>query len=147
MKLSNKPLLLDGEIYKDERGVISSLNSFNFKGVQRFYFIKHDDTSVIRGWHGHKIERKWFYCVQGTFEIALVEPDDWDNPSEDLEPQIFEVTAERSQILIVPGGYANCIRATKNNSTLMVLSGFRFEDCHKDSWRYDNTLWVDWRSK
>lgn len=147
MKLSSKPTLLEGEIFMDERGVISSLNNFEFEGVKRFYFINNRDTSVVRGWHGHQIERKWFYCVQGGFEIALVQPDNWDNPSSDLIPEIFELDSEKSQILIVPGGYANCIRATQNNSKLMVLSGFKFEDCHQDSWRYDNTLWVDWISK
>ncbi len=141
------PTLLDGEIFSDERGFISSLNSLDFEGIERIYFIRNHSVSIVRGWHGHKVEKKWFYCVEGEFEIALVQPDDWENPSKNLTPQIFKLNSKKSQILIVPGGYANCIRTTKENSVLMVLSGSKFEDCHEDSWRYDNKLWVNWNKQ
>ena len=78
--------VVEGEIYRDERGQISSLNAFRFSGVERCYFIHHPDTSVVRGWHGHQFEKKWFYCVKGSFTVALVEVDNWENPSPDLDP-------------------------------------------------------------
>ncbi len=52
--------IVSGEIFLDHRGRIASLNDFRFDGVARVYFITHPDASVIRGWQGHKLEKKWF---------------------------------------------------------------------------------------
>ena len=79
--------VIDGEIFRDARGQISSLNSLEFEGIERCYFIHHPDISVVRGWHGHQFEKKWFYCVKGSFTLAFVKPDNWENPSTNLEAE------------------------------------------------------------
>ncbi len=140
---NRKPELLQGEVFIDHRGQISSLNHFRFDGVKRVYFIHHGDTNFVRGWHGHQFERKWFYCVKGAFTLALVQPNDWNNPSPDLEAQIFDLSADNSQIVCVPAGYASSIRAKVTGSALMVLSDKLLEDALGDSWRYDSTMWTD----
>ena len=136
--------IIDGEIFRDQRGQISSLNAFRFPGVERFYFIHHPDTSVIRGWHGHQHEKKWFYCVKGVFTIGLVEIDDWDNPSPDLKAQKYRLTEHESKIVCVPEGYANCIKASVPGSVLLVFSGKTLPEAYSDSWRYDSKLWITW---
>lgn len=136
--------VIDGEIFRDQRGQISSLNTFRFPGVERFYFIHHPDTSVIRGWHGHQHEKKWFYCVKGAFTIALVEIDDWKNPSPSLKAQKYHLTEQESRIICVPEGYANCIKASIPGSILLVFSGKTLPEAYSDSWRYDNKLWITW---
>ena len=136
--------VIQGEIFTDNRGQISSVNDFRFGDVKRFYFIHHPYKNVVRGWHGHKIEKKWFYCVKGSFTIALVKPDDWDNPSKDLSAEIIHLTDSDSQILCVPEGYANCIKAGENDAILLVFSGETLPEAYNDSWRYDSNLWVDW---
>lgn len=140
----SKVTVVEGEIYRDERGQISSLNNFRFEGVNRCYFIHHPDTAVVRGWNGHRFEKKWFYCLKGAFTVALVEVDNWENPSPDLEAEIFELTEQESRIICVPEGYANCIKAREENSVLLVYSGKRLEDATGDNWKYDKNLWVDW---
>lgn len=136
--------VIDGEIFRDERGQISSLNAFRFPGVERFYFIHHPDTSVIRGWHGHQHEMKWFYCVKGAFTVGLVEINDWDNPSPELKAQKYHLTEEESRIICVPEGYANCIKASIPGSIMLVFSGKTLPEAYSDSWRYDNKLWITW---
>ena len=136
--------IIDGEIFHDHRGQISSLNAFRFPGVERFYFIHHPDTSVIRGWHGHQHEKKWFYCVKGAFTIGLVEIDDWENPSPELKAQKYHLTEEESKIICVPEGYANCIKASIPGSILLVFSGKTLPEAYSDSWRYDSKLWITW---
>jgi dTDP-4-dehydrorhamnose 3,5-epimerase-like enzyme len=136
--------VVEGEIFLDERGTISSLNNFTFQGVQRIYFIHHPDKSIIRGWHGHKQEKKWFFCVKGEFVIGLVKPDNWVKPSIDLKPDIFNLYEAKSKIICVPEGYANCIKAMTDNSILLVLSGKKIPEAYEDSWRYDKDLWIDW---
>ena len=136
--------VIDGEIFRDQRGQISSLNAFRFPGVERFYFIHHPDTSVIRGWHGHKHEKKWFYCVKGAFTIGLVEIDDWEHPSPELKAQKYHLTEQESRIICVPEGYANCIKASIPGSILLVFSGKTLPEAYSDSWRYDSKLWITW---
>ena len=136
--------IIDGEIFRDHRGQISSLNAFRFPGVERFYFIHHPDASVIRGWHGHQYEKKWFYCVRGAFTIGLVEIDDWENPSPDLKAQKYHLTDQESRIICVPEGYANCIKASIPGSILLVFSGKTLPEAYSDSWRYDSKLWITW---
>lgn len=136
--------VIKGEIYNDERGQISSLNSFHFDGVMRSYLIHHPDISVIRGWHAHQYERKWFYCVKGRFSVALVKIDDWDNPSPELKPEIFHLHDKCSELICVPAGYANCLKAWDKDSIMLVLSDKTLDEAASDSWRYDKSLWVSW---
>lgn len=136
--------VIDGEIFRDARGQISSLNSLEFEGIERCYFIHHPDISVVRGWHGHQFEKKWFYCVKGSFTLAFVKPDNWENPSPELKAEIFELNENNSRIICVPGGYANCLKASIKDSVLLVFSGKRYEEALSDSWRYDKDMWVDW---
>ena len=136
--------VIEGEIFTDYRGVISSLNGFEFEGVERFYFIHHPDVNVVRGWHAHQFEKKWFYCVKGAFTIGLVKIDDWEHPSENLRAEVFHLSEARSEIVCVPEGYGNCIKAEEPGAVLLVFSGKRYEEALVDSWRYDKDLWVDW---
>lgn len=138
--------VIHGEIFTDYRGKISSLNNFHFDGVRRAYMIHHPDVSVIRGWHAHKHERKWFYCVKGSFSVALVKIDNWEAPSQELRAEIFHLSEDDSKIICVPEGYANCLKAKTEDAVMLVLSDKTLPDAYLDSWRYDSTLWVDWNS-
>ena len=136
--------IVEGEIFQDQRGQINSLNSFHFDGVKRAYFIHHPDTSVVRGWHAHQRERKWFYCIKGKFSVALTEIDDWDNPSPDLVAEVFHLNDGHSRLICVPCGYANCLKAHIPDSVMLVLSDKTLDEAKDDSWRYDSKLWMDW---
>lgn len=139
-----KVTIIEGEIFRDDRGQISSLNDFRFSGVERCYFIHHPNRSVIRGWHGHKFEKKWFYCVKGSFTIALVEIDNWEKPSPNLKAEIYNLSDRESKIICIPKGYANCIKAKEDNSVLLVFSSKILDEVLLDSWRYDKNMWVNW---
>ncbi|MEI3002521.1 MAG: WxcM-like domain-containing protein [Victivallis sp.] len=136
--------IVEGEIFRDARGRISSLNDFRFPGVERFYFIHHPDITIIRGWHGHRFEKKWFYCVKGAFTLGLVEIDDWETPSRELRPELYHLSEQKSEIICVPEGYANCIRAEQPDSVLLVFSGKILSEAQADSWRYPADYWFDW---
>lgn len=136
--------VIQGEIFNDHRGQISSLNSFHFEGVRRCYIIHHPDESVVRGWHGHQFERKWFYCVKGEVTIALVKIDDWERPSTTLKAEIYHLTDKDSKLLCVPAGYANCLKAHIAGTIIQVLSDKTLDEAIDDSWRYDKDMWVDW---
>lgn len=136
--------VIQGEIFEDYRGKIASLNAFHFPGVERVYFIHHPDVSIIRGWHGHRYEKKWFYCVKGRFTIGLVKIDNWESPSKDLKPVMYVLSETDSKIICVPEGYANCIKAEIPDSILLVFSSKTLPEAFADSWRYDKDYWFKW---
>lgn len=135
---------IEGEIYTDNRGEIMSVNDYHLEGAERFYTIHHATTDVIRGWHGHQRERKWFTCIKGAFTMAFVKIDDWENPSPNLVPEIFHISDKKSELLCVPPGYANCLKASEPGSILLVFSGKKLDRALFDSWRYPSSNWVDW---
>ena len=136
--------VIQGEIFKDERGQISSLNEFHFEGVKRTYIIHHPDSSVVRGWHAHQHERKWFYCIKGKFSVALVKVDNWETPSPLLEAEVFHLDESDSKIVCVPAGYANCLKAMEDGAIMQVFSDKTLQEALGDSWRYDKELWHKW---
>lgn len=136
--------VISGALYRDARGQLACVNAFDFPNVKRFYTLHHPDPSVVRGWNGHRLERKWFYCVKGSFLLGLTRIDNWESPSEDLPAERFRLSAGRSEIIAVPGGYANAIKALEPDSILMVFSDKTVEESAADSYRFSPTLWIDW---
>lgn len=140
----NEIKIIEGGIFEDYRGQISHVNGLDMSEVKRFYIIHQKDTSIIRAWHAHQYEKKWFYVVKGSFTMAFVKIDNWEHPSANLNPEVFHLSASESRILYIPGGYANGIKADEPDSILMVFSNKILMEALKDSWRYDSEMWMDW---
>lgn len=136
--------IVEGGISVDYRGQISHVNDLDMKEIERFYIINQNDPSIIRAWHAHQFEKKWFYVIKGSFTMAFVKVDNWENPSPELQPEIFQMSAAESKILCLPEGYANGIKANEPNSLLLVYSNKILSVAVNDSWRYDKNMWVDW---
>ena len=137
-------MVIEGGIFIDYRGKITHVNSLDMSEVERFYVIHHDNTEIVRAWHAHQFEKKWFYCIKGSFTTAFVKIDNWENPSDDLKPEVYELSANQSQIVCVPEGYANGIKANEPDSILLVLSNKTLEVAVHDSWRYSAEKWMKW---
>ena len=137
--------VLQGEFFQDHRGIITSMNNLSFEEIERFYVIKHDNTQVVRGWHAHQFEKKWFYCLKGAFKMAFVKIDNWEQPSKDLVPEVFHLSEDESKIICVPEGYANCLQALTDDAQLLVFSGKTYPECLSDSWRYEANYWGKWK--
>lgn len=133
--------IIQGGRHEDDRGILSFVNEFNFDDIVRFYTIENKDINVKRGWQGHKKECKYFYCVKGSFDIALVQIDYWQQPSKNLIPKRITLQNNKSEILMVPGGYANAITALEEQSKLIVFSNYTLEESIKDSFRFNSNLW------
>lgn len=140
----DKIKIIEGGISVDYRGQISHVNNLDMSEVERFYVIHQNDTSIVRAWHAHQHEKKWFYALKGSFKMAFVKIDNWENPSPDLKPEIFHLSDKESRILYIPEGYANGIKAEDPDSILMVFSNKILSEAVNDSWRYDSKMWVEW---
>lgn len=133
--------LIKGDLFEDVRGKLRFVNAFDMQEVVRFYEIAPRDVGVIRAWQAHQEEKKWFYCLSGSFVINLVQVDSFDSPSDNLEPFRIEIDDSLPQVLCVPGGYATGIKATAEGSRLQVFSNFGLEASKKDDFRYPLEKW------
>lgn len=139
-----QPTILKGVNFTDNRGSMRFVNDFHFSDVKRFYFIKHPDITVVRAWQGHQFEKKYFYPISGSFVVAWVKIDDFFNPSEDLIPEYHFLSAINSEILSVPKGYANGLKALEPDSELMIFSDMSLEESINEKIRYPSDKWLDW---
>lgn len=129
-------MLLKGKKHSDERGIINFNNDFDASQVKRIYTIENNSAEFIRGWQGHKIEQRWFACMQGKFEISVIEIDDFENPSNDLVINKYELTTDGLNFLHVKAGCITAIQALENNSKLLVLSDYLLGEID-DEYRFD----------
>lgn len=144
--MSEQPSIIKGGQFTDHRGSMRFVNDFSFGDVKRFYLIKHPDTSVVRAWQGHQFEKKYFYPITGSFAIAWVKIDDFNNPSNNLIPEYHILSAKNSEIISVPKGYANGLKALEPNSELMIFSDMNLEESVNEKIRFDANLWFDWQN-
>lgn len=139
-----EPNLIKGDCYSDERGILRFVNDFRFNDVRRFYFIKHPNISIIRAWQGHRFEKKYFYPISGSFAIAWVKIDDFENPSINLIPDYYILSANNSEIISIPKGYANGLKALEPQSEIMIFSDMNLEESIHENKRYPAEWWLDW---
>ena len=131
-----KPSEIKGKIHTDFRGSLYYNNDFDAKEIKRIYFIENKDTEFVRAWQGHKIEQRWFSAVQGSFEIKLIEVDDWITPSKNSTIYSFVLKANQLDVLHVPKGYISSIQALELNSKLMLMADYLLGEV-KDEYRFD----------
>ncbi|CAM3965512.1 dTDP-4-dehydrorhamnose 3,5-epimerase family protein [Flavobacterium antarcticum] len=139
--MNAKPFLIEGAVFTDDRGSVSFVNDFNFANIERFYIIKNAEKNPVRAWQGHKLDSKNFYCISGSFEIYYVKIDNWENPSHDLKVESVILRASQANILHIPSGYANGIKALEKESQLMSFSTLPLNLYKEDDVRYDCSTW------
>jgi dTDP-4-dehydrorhamnose 3,5-epimerase len=135
------PSLIPGGRHVDERGALSFVNGFDFKGVDRFYWVQAAQANVFRGWVGHQREHKWFTVVQGEGLVAVVRPDDWRRPSKDLLVTRYALSAGSPQVLHVPPGHATGSVNLTPDTILMIFSSGKIEDAKRDDFRFPVEQW------
>ena len=141
-----KPYIINGGKYEDERGQLEFFNEFDMSPIKRVYFTTHCDIEVVRAWQGHTIESRWFCCVNGSFNVKLVEIDNWENPSDFLKVFEYELTSEKQEILYIPNGFVNGFKALKVDSKLMIMSNYGFNEIENDQIRFDKNKWTKWEN-
>lgn len=142
--MKEKPTIIKGETFTDNRGSMRFVNDFHIKDVKRFYFIKHPTINVVRAWQGQQVEKKYFYPISGSFVVAWVKIDDFYNPSKYLKAEYHILSATDSEIISVPKGYANGLKALEPNSEIMVLSDMHLEESVNEKIRFPAGWWLNW---
>ena len=142
--MTETPAIIKGGTFSDDRGSMRFVNDFQFNDVKRFYFIKHLNVDFIRAWQGHQFEKKYFYPIAGSFILAWVKIDDFKNPSKNLVPEYHILLPGTSEIISIPKGYANGLKALEPNSEILIFSDMNLEESHAENIRYPSDWWMDW---
>ncbi|MEJ2905652.1 WxcM-like domain-containing protein [Pedobacter panaciterrae] len=140
-----KVQVLNGGKHVDSRGRLDHVNDFDMSEVKRMYLITHIDPSVKRGWRAHKLEQRWFYVVEGSFEVSLVKIDDWVNPNPDLQLEVYVLSADKPQVLHVPVGYATGFKALERDAKFIVYADFGIENAVNDNYQYPSDYFTNWK--
>jgi dTDP-4-dehydrorhamnose 3,5-epimerase len=139
-----KPTIIKGGTFSDDRGSMRFVNDFKFTDVKRFYFIKHPNTTFVRAWQAHQFEKKYFYPISGSFVVAWVEIDNFKNPAKNLIPEYHILSANNSEVLSIPNGFANGLKALEPNSEILLFSNMNLEDSLAENIRYPSDWWFNW---
>jgi dTDP-4-dehydrorhamnose 3,5-epimerase-like enzyme len=142
MSKDNKyPQLFKGGIHTDHRGQISFVNDMKFDAIERFYIINNSAEHPLRAWQGHKIDNKYFYCIQGVIKVYYVKIDNWESPSKDLKVESVLLSATESHVFHIPEGYANAIESLEVGSKLISFSTLPLERTSEDDVRFESDMW------
>lgn len=141
----DKAVLLKGGVAADDRGTLRFVNDFTFEGVKRFYVIENFSPGFVRAWHGHKKEGKYFFATQGSFLVAGVKVDNWDNPSKNLNVERFVLSDHTPSVLYLPPGYSNGLMALTPGARLTVFSTSSLADSQGDDFRLPARYWDCWK--
>ncbi len=131
--------LIRGSRFMDARGNLDFFNLFDMSEIVRMYRIMPGDITTIRAWQGHRNERKWFYCLSGSFVVNLIPLSEFTDKSSGIAPEIYTLHSNFQEILAIPGGYANGFKPLEIGSELLVFSDKGLEDSQADDFRFDLT--------
>ena len=139
------PQIISCDQFSDSRGKLFAFNQFDMSEIIRCYEIQPSSDQIIRAWQAHREEKKWFFCTAGSFLVSLIELDNFETPSKELDVLKYRLEADKPKVLAIPGGYANGFKALESNSRLMVFSNFSLTQSEEDDHRYSFDYWsVDW---
>lgn len=140
----SKPTLIKGGLAVDDRGTVSFVNDFDFKGIKRFYIIENHKIGFIRAWHGHKKESKFVNVVKGSALICAVQIDNWDSPSKELDVYRFVLSDKNPSILYIPPGCANGFMSLTEDTKIIFYSSSSLEESNGDDFRFHASYWNPW---
>jgi len=136
--------LLEGGLAVDDRGTVSFVNGFDFRGVKRFYAVTNHRAGFVRAWHAHRDEAKYVTVLQGAAVIGAVKIDNWEQPSRESTVHRYVLSAKKPSVVCIPAGYANGLMTLTEDTLVVVFSTATVEESGKDDIRYDARYWDIW---
>ena len=140
---SQEPRLIEAQTALDDRGQLTFSNSFDFKGIQRFYAVENFSTQVIRAWHGHLKESKYLFMASGSAIVAAVLLDDIKNPGKKNPVHLFVLSSKKPGLLYIPQGFANGFRFLEKGTKVIIFSTSSLEESKGDDYRFPHDYWGD----
>ena len=127
--------LIKGDSNIDNRGEIFHINNFDLSLVKRIYIIENKSTSQNRGWKGHEIENRWFFCSKGSIQIKVVTIDSF-TAKKNINIETFTLTENNLNVLFVPKGHATLIKQVQSKSRIVAMSDYLLGGCNDENLRW-----------
>jgi len=141
MRNLKSPTVISGSSHTNSKSTILFINGFKFKNIKRFYHIILHDTVTVRAFHGHFIEEKYAYVSHGKVLLCAIPIDRKLKPNKNVKIFTFELTSENPQIINIPAGFANGMRALQKNSEIIFFSTLSLSDSLNDDYRFPEDYW------
>jgi dTDP-4-dehydrorhamnose 3,5-epimerase-like enzyme len=148
MKSKNLPKSINLESHVDDRGIfipfLSSLEKLPFSSLpaKRNYLVYNFGKGVIRGFHLHKKEWKYFLIINGAAKFIAI------NPKKTKEKFVFIGSEKNPLLIVIPPGYANGWVSLEEKTILLCCSTSSLEESLKDDIRINPLKWGDlWKVK
>lgn len=129
------PRLIQGGVFKDERGELKYNNDFDASEIKRMYIIENSSIDLKRGWKAHKIEQRWFISLIGSFVIKIVAVEDFKKPQKKKQFYEFVLESKEMNVLHCPAGHATLIQALEPKSKILALGDFLLGET-QDEYRF-----------
>ena len=71
---------------------------------------------------------RWFSAINGSFQITLITPNDWENPTEIVQKHTFILESGTLDVLHIPSGFLSHIKALQDNAQLLVLADYKLKE-------------------
>tara|TARA_Y100001958_G_scaffold159984_1_gene164897 strand:+ start:17756 stop:18169 length:414 start_codon:yes stop_codon:yes gene_type:complete len=133
-----KPIIIEGNIFSDARGKLLYNNNFDISPIKRMYVIENTNPNQLRGWKGHIIENRWFYCQTGEIEIQTVSLKCFEKKNPKIEK--FNLTDENLNILFVPKGFATLIKQNQNKSRVVAMSDYFLGESNDENLKWPSNF-------
>ncbi len=141
MKKDSKPHTIAAPVFADDRGTFVPFwelgNTIKVTPVKRVYYVTNSMPGVIRGFHFHKKEWKYFIIAQGSAKFVALDPK---NPAERF---IFVSSSRKANVIVIPPGFANGWVSLSEETILICCSSLTTKESLKDDIRFDPFKWGD----
>jgi dTDP-4-dehydrorhamnose 3,5-epimerase-like enzyme len=143
-----KPRAVEYPVFADDRGTfapfINGLDGIAPKtvAVKRLYYVCNDSKGIVRGFHYHEKEWKFFVIVSGSAKFVALNPE---KPEEKFQ---FVSSVRKNNLIIIPPFYANGWVSLADDTILVCGSSSTTQESLKDDKRFDPYKWGDvWTPK
>lgn len=141
-KLSKKSHIIKGGLAIDDRGQVTFVNDFDFKGIKRFYVVENFSVDTIRAFHGHRKEAKYVFVVSGAALFNVVKLDNTSQPNKNSNVDRFILSCRAPVILFIPPGYAHGFKTLDPKTKIIFFSTASLEESEKqDDYRFPYDYW------
>lgn len=135
------PLIQDVQVFSDDRGVFVPFLQQDMLGernaIKRVYYVSNYGKGIVRGFHLHKKEWKYFVIAQGAAKFVAIDPD---KPEEVFT---FISSSRKQNLIVIPPGYANGWVCLEEQTILICGSTATTQESLKDDKRFDPYQWGD----
>lgn len=129
------------QIFSDDRGIfapfLSEENVEKGLRIKRVYHVYNPTKGVVRGFHLHLKEWKYFTIVQGSAKFIAI------NPKKEEVKFEFVLSDRLQSIVIIPPGFANGWVSLEDKTILLAASTSSIKESLQDDTRFDVNKWGD----